>query len=217
MCRFDQKKIYFDKNAPKYSRVNNMTEERPSPKSFPKINGLIVKLRELSVYDATDISDLMSYNISKSLWQVPYPYTIEDAANFISSSHRDFKSQKAVNFALQYKNNPEGVSRLVGIISLKNVNFDKKKATVGFWIGEQYWGKGIATESVALVFTYAFSILGLEEICAYVFSENIASIRVLEKNGMIKKEELNEFNKMSGRYQRTTKYAIQRSYNLDKL
>ena len=173
MCRFDQKKIYFDKNAPKYSRVNNMTEERPSPKSFPKINGLIVKLRELSVYDATDISDLMSYNISKSLWQVPYPYTIEDAANFISSSHRDFKSQKAVNFALQYKNNPEGVSRLVGIINLKNVNFDKKKATVGFWIGEQYWGKGIATESVALVFTYAFSILGLEEICAYVFSENI--------------------------------------------
>jgi len=217
MCRFDQKKIYFDKNAPKYSRVNNMTEERPSRKSFPKINGLIVKLRELSVYDATDISDLMSYNISKSLWQVPYPYTIEDAANFISSSHRDFKSQKAVNFAIQYKNNPEGVSRLVGIISLKNVNFDKKKATVGFWIGEQYWGKGIATESVALIFTYAFSILGLEEICAYVFSENKASIRVLEKNGMIKKQELNEFNKMSGIYQRTTKYVIQRSYNLDKL
>ena len=198
-------------------RVNNMTKERPSRKSFPKINGLLVKLRELSISDAVDISDLMSYNISKSLWQVPYPYTVENAANFITSSHRDFESQKAVNFAIRYKNNPEDVSRLVGTISLKNVNFDKKKATVGYWIGELYWGNGIATESVALVITYAFSMLGLEEICAYVFSENKASIRVIEKNGMIKKQELNEFNKMSGIYQRTTKYVIQRSYNLDKL
>jgi [ribosomal protein S5]-alanine N-acetyltransferase len=158
----------------------------------------------------------MSYNISKSLWQVPYPYTVEIAVNFISSSHRDFESQKAINFAIEYKNNPEGLSRLVGTISFKNMDFDKKKAIVGYRIGELYWGNGIATESVALVITYAFSILRLEEICAYVFSENNASTRVLEKNGMIKKEELNEFNKMFGRYQRTTKYVIQRSYNLDK-
>ena len=137
--------------------------------------------------------------------------------NFISSSHRDFESQKAVNFAIQYKNNPEDVSRLVGTISLKNVNFDKKKATVGYWIGELYWGNGIATESVALVITYAFSILELEEICAYVYYKNKASIRVLEKNGMIKKEELNEYNRISGTYERTTKYVIQRSCNLDKL
>ena len=194
-----------------------MTNERDSRKSFPKINGLLVKLRELSMSDAVDISDLMSYNISKSLWQVPYPYTVENAANFINSSHRDFESQKAVNFAIQYKNNPDSVSPLVGIISLKNIDFDKNKAIVGYWIGELYWGKGIATESVALVISYAFSMLGLEEICAYVFSENKASIRVIEKNGMIKKEELNEFNKMCGRYHRTTKYVIQRSFNLNKL
>jgi len=145
-----------------------MTEERPR-KYFPKINGLLVKLRELSISDAMNISQLMTYDISKSLWQVPYPYTIEDAVNFISSSHRDFESQKAVNFAIQYKYNLEGVNRLVGTISLKNLDFDKKKATVGYWIGDLFWGNGIATESVALVITYAFSILGLEEICAYVY------------------------------------------------
>ena len=194
-----------------------MTKERASRKSFPKINSLLVKLRELSMSDAEDISNLMSYNISKSLWQIPYPYTVENASNFINSSNRDFESQKAVNFAIEYKNNPEGESPLVGIISLKNIDLNKKNAIVGYWIGELYWGKGIATESVALVITYAFSMLGLEEICAYVFSENKASIRVIEKNGMIKKEELNEFNKMSGRYYRTTKYVIQRSYNLGKL
>ena len=187
-----------------------MTDDRPTYTYFPRINGLLVNLRELSIDDAMDISRLMTYNISRSLWEVPYPYTVENALNFINSSHRDFNSLKAVNFAIQYKNNPEGVNRLVGIISLKNTDYDNKKANLGYWIGELYWGNGIATESVALVINYAFSVLGLKELCAYVYSENKASIRVLEKNGMTKKEQVNEYNRMSGRYKNTFKFAIQR-------
>jgi RimJ/RimL family protein N-acetyltransferase len=88
---------------------------------------------------------------------------------------------------------------------------------MGYWIGEQYWGNGIATESVELVINYAFSVLGVEEISAYVYSENKASIRVLEKNGMTKKEQVNEYNRMSGRYKNTFKFAIQRRNKMDKL
>ena len=94
-----------------------MNKETASLKSFPKI----------SMSDAVDISHLMSYNISNSLWQVPYPYTVENAANFINSSHRDFESEKAANFAIQYKNNPDSVSPLVGTISLKNIDLRKRK------------------------------------------------------------------------------------------
>jgi [ribosomal protein S5]-alanine N-acetyltransferase len=193
-----------------------MTEEKPSRLKLHK-KGLLVDLRELSINDAKDISRLMTYNISKSLWQVPYPYTVGNAVNFINSCHRDFESLKAVNFAIQYKNNLGDVNRLVGIVSLKNIDSDNKKANVGYWIGEQYWGNGLATESVALVINYAFSVLGLEEISAYVYSENKTSIRVLEKNGMTKKEEVNEYNQMSGRYKNTIKFAIQRRYKMDKL
>jgi RimJ/RimL family protein N-acetyltransferase len=159
----------------------------------------------------------MTYKISKSLWQVPFPYTVENAQNFINSSHRDFESLKAANFAIQYKNNLGDVNRLVGIISLKNIDSDNRKANVGYWIGELYWGNGIASEAVALVIKYAFSVLGLQEISAYVYSENKASIRVLEKNGMPKKKEVNEYNQISGRYKKTTKFTIQRRYKTDKL
>jgi len=194
-----------------------MTNERPNYTCFPKIKGLLVDLRELSINDARDISHLMTYNISKSLWQVPYPYTVESALNFINSSHRDFESLKAVNFAIQYKNNLGDVNRLVGIISLKNIDSNNKRANLGYWVGELYWGNGIATESVALVINYAFSVLGLEEVYAYVYSENKASIRVVEKNGMTKKGMVNEYNQMSGRYKNTIKFAIQRRYITDKL
>jgi RimJ/RimL family protein N-acetyltransferase len=178
--------------------------------SFPKISGQLVNLRGLSIGDANDISRLMTYNISKSLWEVPYPYSLEDAQNFINSSHRDFESLKAVNFAILYKNNPEGDSSLAGIISLKNIDLDIKNANLGYWIGEVYWGNGIASESVALVINHAFSVLGLEEIYAYVYSENKASMRVLEKNGMTKKGEANEYSKKLGRYQITAKFVIKR-------
>jgi [ribosomal protein S5]-alanine N-acetyltransferase len=217
MCRIDQKKVYFDKAVLQYITVNIMTEEKPSRLKLPKIKGLLVDLRELSINDAVDISRLMTYNISKSLWQVPYHYTVGNAVNFINSCHRDFESLKAVNFAILYKNNFGDVNRLVGIVSLKNIDSDNKKANVGYWIGEQYWGNGLATESVALVINYAFSVLGLEEISAYVYSENKASIRVLERNGMTKKEEVNEYNQMSGRYKNTIKFAIQRRYKMNKL
>ncbi|MGI0031810.1 MAG: GNAT family N-acetyltransferase [Nitrososphaeraceae archaeon] len=220
-CTINQKKIHFDEGLQQYIIANNtfiysMTDDSPTYSCFPRINGSLVNLRELSIEDAMDISRLMTYNVSRSLWEVPYPYTVENALNFINSSHRDFKSLKGVNFAIQYKYNPEGVNRLVGIISLKNIDHDNKKANLGYWLGELYWGHGIATESVALVINYSFSVLGLKELYAYVYSKNKASIRVLEKNGMTEIGEVNEYNEMSGRYQYSVKFVIQRRHILDK-
>ena len=94
----------------------------------------------------------------------------------------------------------KGDRSLVGIISLKDIDLVNKKANLGYWIGDQYWGNGIASESVALVINHAFSVLGLEEVYANVYSENKASMRVLEKNGMTKKDEIYEYSKKLGRY-----------------
>jgi [ribosomal protein S5]-alanine N-acetyltransferase len=183
-------------------------DDWPTPTNFPKISGQLVNLRGLLIGDANNISRLMTYNISKSLWEVPYPYSLEHARSSIDSSHRDFESLRAVNFAILYKNNPEGDRNLVGIISLKNIDLVNKKANLGYWIGEQYWGNGIASESVALVINHAFSVLGLEEVYAYVYSENKASMQVLEKNGMTKKDKIYEYSKKLGRYQNTAKFVI---------
>lgn len=151
----------------------------------------------------------MTFNISKSLWEVPYPYTLENASSFIDSSHREFRSLKAVNFAILYKKNPDS-SGLVGIIGLKNINIDTRKANLGYWIGESFWGNGVASESVELVINYAFSVLRLEEVYAYVYSQNKPSIRVLEKNSMTRVGEVNEYSKKLARYQNTTKFFIKR-------
>jgi RimJ/RimL family protein N-acetyltransferase len=106
----------------------------------------------------------------------------------------------------------------VGVISLKGIDLINKKASLGYWIGEEYGGKGIATKSVRLIISYAFSELGLQEIYAYVFSENKPSIRVLEKNGMSRIGEVNEYHPLSGMYRTSFKYMIRESeknYRID--
>ena len=179
---------------------------------FPKLYGVLINLRELSVNDAQNIAQFMIYNISKYLYEVPDPYSVEDAVNFIKSADSDFKSRRALHFAIEYKGKSESTSNnlvIVGAIGLNNIDLVNKKANLGYWIGEQYWGRGIATECIGMIIDYAFSPeLGLKEISAYVFPENKASIRILEKNGMKNKGEVNEYHKISKRYRNSLKYAI---------
>jgi len=57
-------------------------------------------------------------------------------------------------------------------------------AEIGYWIGEPYWGKGIATIAVAqIVQQIRKQSPEIVRIYAEIFDHNIASMRVLEKNG----------------------------------
>lgn len=185
---------------------------------FPKLHGVSVKLREILDNDIKEITQLMTCNVVKFLWEMPYPYERKYAQIFVDTSRKDFKLLRALNFAIEYKGGYGyygSNNLLVGIISLKNIDWLTKTANIGYWIGEKYWGKGIGTECVRLVIDYAFSILGLEELSAYVYPINKRSIRVLEKNGMKKKGEVNEFNKIQGRYQFSLLYSIQKNESIN--
>ena len=72
--------------------------------SFPKVFGELVNLRELTIDDATTIVNLMNYDIAKYLYEVPYPYRINDALKFIKSGFDNFKLCKAITFGIEYKN-----------------------------------------------------------------------------------------------------------------
>ena len=56
-------------------------------------------------------------------------------------------------------------------------------AEIGYWLGEPFWGRGIASEAAAAVTEYAFGQFGLVRVFASVFEWNPASRRVLEKAG----------------------------------
>ena len=132
--------------------------------------------------------------------------------NFIKSSYDDFKLHKAITFAIDYKY--KSILLLTGTIGIKDIDYFNKKAKIGYWIGKQYQGKGIATECVKLVVNYAFDDLKLEEISAYVFPDNNSSIRVLEKNAFEKTKEVNEYHPLSNRYKNSLVYIIKNKISI---
>lgn len=66
-------------------------------------------------------------------------------------------------------------------------------AEIGFWVGEEYWGKGITSEALRTMSDLVFSTMKYKKLFAPVLGPNKASIRVLEKceynlEGILKRE-----------------------------
>ncbi|UYP46239.1 hypothetical protein NEF87_002524 [Candidatus Lokiarchaeum ossiferum] len=70
----------------------------------------------------------------------------------------------------------------IGYAQLDEISWIDRKATMGYIIGEnQYWKKGLGTETIQLLETYAFEELNLRKLKALVIRDNLASVKVFEK------------------------------------
>ena len=105
----------------------------------------------------------------------PHPYTVGDARTFIESV---MNAHPITTFAIEVDNEAVG-----GIGFSAGTDVERYSAEIGYWIGEQYWGRGIAAEAVRLVSEYAFGECGLLRLYALPFADNLRSMRVLEKAG----------------------------------
>jgi RimJ/RimL family protein N-acetyltransferase len=106
----------------------------------------------------------------------PFPYTPADAAEWIA--HAAAAPGPPQNFAITV----DGVA--VGGVGLElGADIFRRSAEIGYWLGEPYWGRGIATEVLRAVTEYAFATFDVCRLEAGVFEWNAASMRVLEKAG----------------------------------
>ena len=72
----------------------------------------------------------------------------------------------------------------IGNIKVGGINHYHRYADIGFLIGEKnYWGKGFATEAIALATDFAFNTLKLHKVWGGLYSPNIGSLRAFQKNG----------------------------------
>ena len=105
--------------------------------------------------------------------RLPYPYTEKDAEEWLKMV-TDNDTITGIYRAIVCDGKP------IGSISVEKKNDD---AEIGYMLLNEYTNKGIATEAVKQICSIAFKVLSLEHITANVFQPNIASIRVLLKNG----------------------------------
>jgi ribosomal-protein-alanine N-acetyltransferase len=108
----------------------------------------------------------------------PNPYTLEDAREWIARA-RDETTSPPLAFAIS-----GAASTMLGGIGLdRQSDVYRHSAEIGYWLGRQHWGRGVATAAVEGICRYAFESLGMKRVYACVFEPNVASSRVLEKAG----------------------------------
>lgn len=97
---------------------------------------------------------------------------------------------------------------LMGGMTLGNVRRGvSQSATLGYWMGQPFAGRGIMTKAVRVMKVFAFEKLGLRRIEAGCIPNNIASIRVLEANGFEREGYAREYLCIAGVWQDHFLYA----------
>jgi ribosomal-protein-alanine N-acetyltransferase len=88
---------------------------------------------------------------------------------------------------------------LIGGITLSNVRRGSAQtAALGYWLGKPYTGQGRMTEAVCTILPFAFRVLRLHRLEAACMPANVASIRVLEKNGFWREGFARQYLKING-------------------
>ena len=109
--------------------------------------------------------------------RLPYPYTEADADWWLGMVAEN-EGKEGVWRAIVV----DGL--IVGSISVERLaNVQRNAGSIGYMVLTPFWSQGIGTEAVRQICGIAYRELALERIIGEVFPENLASARVLEKNG----------------------------------
>lgn len=147
--------------------------------SDPLFESANLIFRPLERSDALRLFDMHSHEEVVKFLGMPKWTELEESMDYILSNRRSYSEHGFGRWVVERKSDCAWLG-LCGLIEDPYDHF----IDLGYRFYPEYWGKGIATESVAAVLKYGFVDLKLKEVEARVALENVSSIRVLEKVGM---------------------------------
>ena len=139
------------------------------------------KLCAVRPWRVEDAQSLASEANNRKIWRnvrdaFPHPYTLDDARAWLEASAA--AGEASTNFAIEVGGRAVGG---IGYRPLDDVH--RRSADFGYWLGESFWGRRIATEAARMFAEYIFESTNLVRLEARVYAWNPASARVLEKAG----------------------------------
>jgi RimJ/RimL family protein N-acetyltransferase len=142
--------------------------------TFPALRSERLVLREMR---ETDLERLCAYlgdfEVSKWLSSQPHPFLEVDGRDYIEQALANDTAEN-VTWAIELD------GQFIGGFKAKEL---QGAASVGYWLGQEHWGKGLMSEALRAVLTYLFEDRELFVVRTGVFKENPASLRVLTKLG----------------------------------
>jgi RimJ/RimL family protein N-acetyltransferase len=137
----------------------------------------VILLREYADSDLDRLVHLANNeNVSRYLvYTFPYPYTRDDAQWWIATGS---KQNGVITRVIEHQ------GLFIGSVGITpQSGWRDHLGEIGYWVAEEYWGKGIATAALRQMTEYGFTNRNFRKLYAPVLAANVASMRVLEKCG----------------------------------
>ncbi|CAI6278139.1 N-acetyltransferase [Bacillus subtilis] len=150
-----------------------------------------VKLKLLDLDDRDALFRLVDNNRNYLKKWLPWVDSVQTKTVYdgiIRSWAKEYIEKESLNLGILYN------EKIVGMISLHEIDFGNRKTSIGYWIEEQSQGKGIVTNCLKFLIDYAFSKLKLNRIEIRCNPENTKSIQIpialgFEKEGVLRNSE----------------------------
>lgn len=142
-----------------------------------------IELRLVDIHHAEEMFKSIDSNrehLGKYLPWVDSTETVEDTISFIKNSKKKYAANDGFDASIWYK------GEFAGVIGFHGINPSIKEISIGYWLDENYVGKGIMTKACIEFINYAFTIYNLNRVVIRCAEDNLKSRAIPERLGFTK-------------------------------
>jgi len=153
----------------------------PGPADFEPLVTERLTLRPPVPADAASIHRLVNaWPVVRMLSRLPYPYPRALTDEWIASTIEQRRLGTAYHLAITGQE--EGREMVIGCVGMR-LDLPARTGNLGYWVGERFWGHGVAREAAGRVVRWALANLPIDRVEAHVSIDNPASAAVLRHLG----------------------------------
>ncbi|WP_293871645.1 GNAT family protein [Flavobacterium sp.] len=171
---------------------------------FQQLKTARLLLRRIDENDVNEVLALRGNPETMKYIPRPLAKNKQDALEHIALINEKIDTNIGINWGITIKGNP----KIIGIIGHYKIQPENFRSEIGYMVLSEHSAKGYTTESVHAVVEYGFKQMNLHSIEAVIDSQNVASERVLQKNGFVKEAHLLENEFWDGKFWDTVIYSI---------
>ncbi|MBL7886523.1 MAG: GNAT family N-acetyltransferase [Flavobacterium sp.] len=171
---------------------------------FKNLESERLLLRQITDDDVNEVYELRSNPETMKYIPRPLATNHEEALAHIRMINDKIETNEGINWAVTLK----GSDKLLGVVGHYRIQWHNFRSEIGYMFLPECHGKGIATEVIKLLIDYGFDEMNMHSLEAVIDPGNIASARVLEKNGFVKEAHILENEYYEGKFIDTVIYSL---------
>lgn len=171
---------------------------------FPTLTTDRLVMRQLHSGDASELFFLRSDERVLKYVKRPPCQSLEEAAAFIERINDIVANNEGILWGITMK----GSDTVIGNIAFWRIAREHDRAEIGYVLHPDYYNKNVMSEAVAAALDYGFTVMKLHSVEANTDPLNMASQRVLEKNGFVREAYFRENFYFEGKYLDSAVYCL---------